>query len=237
MTSNPLFFVLFILVIAIPLVLLTWLRQREQRRTALALQAIDAATAAHALQPEVSTDPLVIKRVVGRQTGVKWALEIRHPMAARISYPPPYLLWTAEALKTSADTVFIARSAALPPKMETSGVFSSFALHHSKTKARHPQTNGICERFHRTIQDECYAIAFRKQVYTSLEQLQADVDEWVEQYNRERTHTGKYCFGRTPLQTFRETKHLAHAKQLDTLVEQPDTVSGIPDDSPAKVVG
>ncbi len=92
-------------------------------------------------------------------------------------------------------------------------------IDHSRTKARHPQTNGICERFHRTIQDEFYAIAFRKKLYTTLDQLQTDLDEWVEQYNRERTHTGKYCFGRTPWQTFQETKHLAQVKQLDTLFE------------------
>jgi transposase InsO family protein len=92
-------------------------------------------------------------------------------------------------------------------------------IDHTKTKARSPQTNGITERFHKTIGDEFYAVAFRKKIYTSLEQLQADVDEWLEQYNRERTHTGKYCFGRTPLQTFRDTKHLAQAKILDTLFE------------------
>lgn len=92
-------------------------------------------------------------------------------------------------------------------------------IDHTKTKARSPQTNGIPERFHKTIGDEFYAVTFRKKIYTSLDQLQADVDEWLEQYNRERTHTGKYCFGRTPLQTFCETKHLAQAKMLDTLFE------------------
>jgi len=110
-------------------------------------------------------------------------------------------------------------------------------IDHTKTKARHPQTNGICERFHRTIQDEFYAIAFRKKIYPTLEELQTDLDEWIEQYNRERTHTGKYCFGRTPLQTLRETKHLAQAKQLDTLFQQPDRVLGSPDESFEKVVG
>lgn len=104
-------------------------------------------------------------------------------------------------------------------------------IDHSRTQARHPQTNGICERFHRTIQDEFYAIAFRKKIYTSIEQLQTDLDEWIEQYNRERTHTGKYCFGRTPLQTFRETKHLAQAKQLDTLFEWQQPRSDTPDNS------
>lgn len=104
-------------------------------------------------------------------------------------------------------------------------------IDHSRTKARHPQTNGICERFHRTIQDEFYAIAFRKKLYTTLDELQADLDAWVEQYNHERTHTGKYCFGRTPLQTFQETKHLAQAKQLDTLFEWQQPTSDIPDNS------
>jgi transposase InsO family protein len=88
-------------------------------------------------------------------------------------------------------------------------------IDHSKTKARSPQSNGICERFHRTIQDEFYQVAFRKKLYTSLEELQADLDEWLELYNRERPHTGKYCEGRTPLQTFRDTKHLAHQKVLE----------------------
>jgi len=112
-------------------------------------------------------------------------------------------------------------------------------IDHTRTKARHPQTNGICERFHRTIQDEFYAIAFRKKIYTTLEALQTDLDEWVEQYNRERTHTGKYCFGRTPLQTFRETKHLAQAKQLDTLFEWQQPKSDISDNatSVSDVVG
>jgi transposase InsO family protein len=88
-------------------------------------------------------------------------------------------------------------------------------IDHSKTKARSPQSNGICERFHRTIQDEFYQVAFRKKLYTSLEELQADLDEWLEFYNRERAHTGKYCEGRTPLQTFRDTKHLAQQKVLE----------------------
>lgn len=90
-------------------------------------------------------------------------------------------------------------------------------IDHAKTKARSPQTNGICERFNRTVQDEFYSIAFRKKIYTSLEQIQTDLDEWIDHYNRNRTYTGKYCFGRTPLQTFEETVPLAKEKQLDEL--------------------
>ncbi len=92
-------------------------------------------------------------------------------------------------------------------------------IDHTKTKARHPQTNGICERFHRTIQDEFYAKAFRKKVYSSIEEIQADVDEWVRYYNEERPHSGRYCFGKTPMQTFKDSKHLADEKMLDQLTE------------------
>jgi transposase InsO family protein len=79
-------------------------------------------------------------------------------------------------------------------------------IDHSKTKAKSPQTNGICERFHRTIQNEFYASAFRRKLYSNLEQLQTDVDAWMESYNAERTHSGKYCYGKTPLQTFIEER-------------------------------
>lgn len=95
-------------------------------------------------------------------------------------------------------------------------------IDHTRTKARHPQTNGICERFHKTIQDEFYAIAFRKKIYTSIEQLQEDLDQWLLYYNEERTHSGKYCFGKTPMQTFLDSLHLAKEKQLDELYQTPN---------------
>jgi transposase InsO family protein len=97
-------------------------------------------------------------------------------------------------------------------------------IDHSRTKARSPQTNGICERFHRTIQDEFYAIAFRKKIYHNLDEIQEDADKWIEEYNKERTHSGKYCFGKTPWQTFLDSKYLADEKMLDRLqpVDNPD---------------
>lgn len=100
-------------------------------------------------------------------------------------------------------------------------------IDHSKTRAKSPQTNGICERFHRTMQDEFYSIAFRKKLYTSLEQLQADLDQWLEEYNQQRPHSGKYCFGKTPMQTFLDSKRLAQEKQLDRFVvlTSPDQLS------------
>ena len=90
-------------------------------------------------------------------------------------------------------------------------------IEHTRTKTKSPQTNGICERFHQTIQNEFYASAFRRKLYHSLDELQADVDVWMESYNAERTHSGKYCYGKTPLQTFIESATLAYDKQLDRI--------------------
>jgi transposase InsO family protein len=90
-------------------------------------------------------------------------------------------------------------------------------IDHTKTKAKSPQTHGICERFHRTMLEEFYQVAFRKKLYSDLEELQADVDAWLAFYNGERPHSGRYCYGKTPLQTFEEAKHLASEKMLDQL--------------------
>lgn len=88
-------------------------------------------------------------------------------------------------------------------------------IEHTKTKARSPQTNGICERFHKTILNEFYQVAFRKNLYRSLEQLQADLDQWLEYYNNERTHQGKMCNGRTPMDTLQDGKEVWKQKQLN----------------------
>ena len=50
-------------------------------------------------------------------------------------------------------------------------------IDHTKTKAMSPQTNGICERFHRTILQKFYQVAFRKKLYGELNALQSDLDE------------------------------------------------------------
>jgi transposase InsO family protein len=87
-------------------------------------------------------------------------------------------------------------------------------VEHTKTKARSPQTNGICERFHRTILSEFYQITFRKKIYSDLRQLQLDLDQWLEYYNHDRTHQGKMCCGRTPWQTFQEAKTITALKNV-----------------------
>lgn len=90
-------------------------------------------------------------------------------------------------------------------------------IDHSKTKVRHPQSNGICERLHRTMQEEFYAITFRKKLYDTLELLQQDLDQWLLYYNNERPHSGRYCYGKTPMQTFNESITLAKQKLLNQI--------------------
>ena len=87
-------------------------------------------------------------------------------------------------------------------------------IDHTKTKAKSPQTNGICERFHKTILSEFYQIAFRKKIYESIEMLQNNLDEWLREYNESRPHSGKYCYGKTPMQTFLDSLPLAKEKML-----------------------
>lgn len=87
-------------------------------------------------------------------------------------------------------------------------------IDHTRTKAQSPQTNGICERFHKTILNEFYAVAFRKKIYTTIEELQSDLDAWIDSYNDERTHQGKMCCGRTPMATFEDGKRICREKSI-----------------------
>lgn len=90
-------------------------------------------------------------------------------------------------------------------------------IEHTKTKVKSPQTNGICERFHKTILQEFYQVTFRKKLYESIEDLQADLDEWIAWYNNERTHQGKMCCGRTPFQTMIEGKEIWKEKFVNQI--------------------
>ena len=87
-------------------------------------------------------------------------------------------------------------------------------LDHTRTKARIPRTNGICERFSQTILTEFYQVALRKKLYRSIAELQADLDEWTRDYNTKRTHQGRWCFGKTPMQTFVDMLPVAREKFL-----------------------
>ena len=85
---------------------------------------------------------------------------------------------------------------------------------HSRIKTKSPQTNGIVERFHKTVLNEFYRVAFRKRIYSSIAELQVDLDAWIRSYNEERPHQGRWCFGKTPMQTFLDAVPLAQEKMI-----------------------
>jgi Integrase core domain len=58
----------------------------------------------------------------------------------------------------------------------------------------------VCERFHGTILQECWRLAFHRRHFTSIRQLQAEADAWLITYNTRRRSHGDYMAGRTPHQ-------------------------------------
>ena len=96
-------------------------------------------------------------------------------------------------------------------------------IRHSRTKARHPQTNGAVERLNQIIQEEFYKVAFRKKFYRSLEEIQEDLDAYMDHYNEKRTNQGKRYQGRTPRQTFSDSyslyeKYVIEQKEVTTKI-------------------
>lgn len=51
-------------------------------------------------------------------------------------------------------------------------------------------------------------MVFRKKLYTTLEEMQKDLDDFMKYYNFDRTNQGKRCQSRTPYETFLEGKEL-----------------------------
>jgi len=87
-------------------------------------------------------------------------------------------------------------------------------IEHTRTRIKRPQTNGICERFHKTVLNEFYRVTLRRTLYAGLEDLQRDLDAWVKEYNEMRPHQGRWCYGKTPMQTFLDSVPLAKEKQI-----------------------
>ncbi|MCV3768670.1 IS481 family transposase [Rhizobium sp. TRM95796] len=75
-------------------------------------------------------------------------------------------------------------------------------IEHKTTKVRRPQSNGIVERFHRTVLDEHFRVEGRRTWFETIEEMQAALDEWLVIYNTRRPHQGRNMAGRTPLQAF-----------------------------------
>jgi hypothetical protein len=55
---------------------------------------------------------------------------------------------------------------------------------------------------------------FRKKIYQTIDELQADLDAWLVDYNYRRPNQGRWCFGKTPMQTFLDALPLAKEKLM-----------------------
>lgn len=75
-------------------------------------------------------------------------------------------------------------------------------ISHRYIKPRTPRTNGFVERFYRTLLDEFFKPAFLKKKYTSLYQLQTDLNDYLVYYNTQRTHQGRNLNGKIPIQRY-----------------------------------
>jgi len=75
-------------------------------------------------------------------------------------------------------------------------------IEHRTTKVRRPQSNGFVERLHRTLLDEHFRIQGRKKWYETVEEMQNDLNQYLDSYNNKRTHQGRNMNGRTPYQAF-----------------------------------
>jgi hypothetical protein len=64
------------------------------------------------------------------------------------------------------------------------------------------------------VLNEFYRVAFRKKIYRSLDELQTDLDSWMKLYNEDRPHQGRWCYGKTPMQTFIDSIPLAKEKMI-----------------------
>ena len=48
---------------------------------------------------------------------------------------------------------------------------------------------------------ELYRVTFLKKLYRRIEELQADLDAWLIESNEQRPHQGRWCYGKTPIDT------------------------------------
>ncbi|HEY5155636.1 MAG TPA: DDE-type integrase/transposase/recombinase [Acidimicrobiales bacterium] len=73
-------------------------------------------------------------------------------------------------------------------------------LTHRRIPPRSPNHNAVCERFQGTVLQECWRPAFHRRRFTSIRQLQAEVDAWLIRYHHRRRNHSDYMQGRTPAQ-------------------------------------
>jgi transposase InsO family protein len=75
-------------------------------------------------------------------------------------------------------------------------------IRHTRTKPRHPWTDGFVERLQGTIVHEHGRVAFRRQHFTRLDEQERSLDGFLRFYNTRRPHQGYRLRGQTPVTVF-----------------------------------
>jgi hypothetical protein len=78
--------------------------------------------------------------------------------------------------------------------------------------ADHPSNGVLFPRRNTTTLQEFFQVALRRKLYHAIEDLQADLDDWMQHFNTERTHQGRWCYGKTPMQIFVDMLPVAKEK-------------------------
>jgi transposase InsO family protein len=94
-------------------------------------------------------------------------------------------------------------------------------IEHRTTRVRSPRTNGFVERMNRTLLDECFRVKGRTEWYLTPEEIQRDLDVYLEEYNLRRTHQGYRLQGRTPAQALREALGVEELPPFVLIEEEP----------------
>jgi hypothetical protein len=66
--------------------------------------------------------------------------------------------------------------------------------------------------------NDYYRLAFRKKIYEAVDALQTDLDAWLDQYNDEREHQGRWCYGKTPMRRFPDSRERCQGEAHPSLI-------------------
>jgi transposase InsO family protein len=100
--------------------------------------------------------------------------------------------WSLEAVSTDNGNEF--RNSGFTARVRSVGA------RHRFIRAGRPTSNGCVERVQRTILEECWRPSFARSLVPTFTALRRDLDSYLEYYNYDRAHTGRWNQGRTPWQ-------------------------------------
>lgn len=149
------------------------------------------------------------RAAVGERTGEPAAAEVQNGVAARKPEPETGCHPPDDWLERDQDQHQYIGNRGDPYELYC----AVQQVEHRTTRVGSPESNGMVERFNRTLKEEFFSVAYRKRLYESVEALQADLDSFLSFYNERRAHHGYRTFGRTLLQTFTEHHRAAEAPQ------------------------